>query len=64
MATPETNVELESRVAILEAKVESLQRELKAVAPDRRPWLTTQLLLDWFFYAIPAFGIGSSIMST
>ena len=38
MATPETTVELESRVAILEAKVEKLQRELKAVVPDGRPW--------------------------
>jgi len=38
MATPETNVELESRVSILEAKVERLQRQLKAVVPDGRPW--------------------------
>ena len=38
MATPETTVELETRVAILEAKVERLQRELKGVVPDGRPW--------------------------
>lgn len=38
MATPETAVDLESRVAILEAKVERLQRELEAVVPDGRPW--------------------------
>jgi hypothetical protein len=34
MAAPE----IESRVTALEAKVEELQRHLKAVAPDTRPW--------------------------
>ncbi len=38
MATPETTVELEARVAVLEAKVERLQRELEAAVPDGRPW--------------------------
>lgn len=38
MATPETAVELESRVAILEAKVERLRRGLEAVAPNGEPW--------------------------
>jgi len=30
--------EIELRVAALEAKVEELQRSLKVVAPDTRPW--------------------------
>ncbi len=34
MAAPE----IELRVAALEAKVEELQRHLKAVAPNTRPW--------------------------
>ncbi len=34
MAVPE----IESRVAVLEAKVEQLQRKLEAVAPDAKPW--------------------------
>ena len=34
MAVPE----IELRVAALEAKVEQLQRHLKVVAPDTRPW--------------------------
>lgn len=38
MATPETAVELECRVAALEGKVERLQRELEAVVPDGQPW--------------------------
>lgn len=38
MATPETAVELESRMAILEAKVERLERELEAVVPNGQPW--------------------------
>jgi hypothetical protein len=38
MATSETAIKLESRVAILEAKVEQLQRKLEAVTPDARPW--------------------------
>jgi hypothetical protein len=38
MATPETAVELESRVATLEAKVERLQRESQGVVPDGLPW--------------------------
>lgn len=38
MATPETAVELELRIATLEAKVEKLQRELKAVVPNGQPW--------------------------
>ena len=38
MATPKTSVKLASRVAVLEAKVEQLQRKLKAVIPDAKPW--------------------------
>lgn len=38
MATPETAVELESRIATLEGKVERLQRELEAVVPNGQPW--------------------------
>ena len=34
MAAPE----IELRVAALEAKIEEIQRLLKAVAPDTRPW--------------------------
>lgn len=34
MAVPE----IESRVAVLEAKVEQLQRKLEAVVPDAKPW--------------------------
>ena len=34
MAVPEIG----SRVAVLEAKVEQLQRTLEAVVPDGRPW--------------------------
>lgn len=30
--------EIESRVAVLEAKVEQLQRKLEAVVPDAKPW--------------------------
>ena len=35
MATSEASIELESRVAVLEAKVDRLQR---SVAPDGEPW--------------------------
>jgi len=38
MATPETTIELESRVVLLETKVEQLQRKLEAVAPEAKPW--------------------------
>ena len=34
MAVPEIG----SRVAVLEAKVEQLQRKLEAVVPDAKPW--------------------------
>jgi hypothetical protein len=38
MATSETPIKLESRVAILEEKVIQLQRKLEAVAPEAKPW--------------------------
>ena len=38
MATPDTTVELEARAAVLEAKVERLQRELEAAVPDAWSW--------------------------
>ena len=38
MATSETPIKLESRVAILEEKVTQLQRTLEAVAPEAKPW--------------------------
>ena len=38
MATSETPIKLESRVAILEEKVIQLQRQLDAVAPEANPW--------------------------
>ena len=38
MARPETPIKLEARVAVLEAKVEQLQRKLKAGDPDAKPW--------------------------
>jgi hypothetical protein len=38
MITPEAASKLESRVAVLEAKVEQLQRKLEAVTPDAKPW--------------------------
>lgn len=38
MATSETPIKLEPRVATLEAKVTQLQRRLEALAPETRPW--------------------------
>lgn len=38
MATSDTNIKLESRVAILEAKVTQLQDKLETVAPGTKPW--------------------------
>jgi hypothetical protein len=38
MATAETPIKLESRVAILEEKVTQLQRKLDAVGPETKPW--------------------------
>jgi len=38
VATSETPIKLESRVAILEEKVIQLQRKLEAVAPEAKPW--------------------------
>jgi hypothetical protein len=38
MARPETPIKLEARVAVLEAKVEQLQRKLKADDPNTKPW--------------------------
>jgi hypothetical protein len=38
MARPETPIKLEARVAVLEAKVEQLQRKLKASDPNAKPW--------------------------
>ena len=38
MATSETNIQLESRLAILEAKVTQLQQKLETVSADTKPW--------------------------
>jgi hypothetical protein len=38
MATSETPIKLESRVAILEEKVTQLQRKLEAASPEAKPW--------------------------
>jgi hypothetical protein len=38
MAISETTIKLESRVAILEAKVTQLQDKLETVAPETKPW--------------------------